>query len=128
MKKTIILCAATLMLSACGGTTSNQKENVSPAPSSKAASPANAAPAYPTIPKDGTYVGLGKVTKINAEGGSVEIDHQDMPGLMPAMKMEFNVKDKSMLKDLKVDDEVKFVIEYKHPTETITAIKKFPQQ
>ena len=76
------------------------------------------------IPNDGNYVGRGKITKINVKGSSVEIDHEKIPAMMPAMTMEFNVKDKALLNGLEVGDEVKFLIEYKHPTETIVAIKK----
>lgn len=66
----------------------------------------------------------GIVTKINMELGSVELDHEDIPGLMPAMIMEFYVKDKQMLVPLKVGDKVEFTIEEKNNTEIISAIKK----
>lgn len=78
----------------------------------------------PSIPKDGNYDGKGEVTKINSELGSIELKHEDMPGLMPAMQMEFFVKDKALLKGLAVGDKVDFVVEYKHPTEVISSIKK----
>lgn len=80
--------------------------------------------AAPSIPKDGNYDGKGEVTKINLELGSVELKHEDMPGLMPAMQMEFFVKDKAILKEIKVGDRVDFVVEYKHPQETIISITK----
>ena len=78
----------------------------------------------PSIPKDGNYDGNGEVTKINSELGSVELKHEEIKDLMPAMQMEFFVKDKSLLKGLAVGDKVDFVIEYKHPTEIIVSIKK----
>lgn len=78
----------------------------------------------PSIPKDGNYDGKGVVTKINMELGSIELNHENMPGLMDAMIMEFFVKDKKILEGLKVGDKVDFVVEYKHPTEVITGIKK----
>lgn len=78
----------------------------------------------PSIPKDGNYDGKGEVTKINSELGSVELKHEEIKDLMPAMQMEFFVSDKSLLKDLKVGDKVDFVVEYKHPTEKIVSIKK----
>lgn len=81
----------------------------------------------PSIPKDGNYDGKGEVTKINSELGSIELKHEDMPGLMPAMQMEFFVKDKALLKGLAVGDKVDFVVEYKHPTEVISSIKKNTQ-
>src|SRR5215203_2633767 len=78
----------------------------------------------PSIPKDGDYNGRGEVTKINTELGSVELKHEEIKDLMAAMQMEFFVKDKAVLKGLKVGDQVDFVVEYKHPTEIITSIKK----
>jgi len=80
----------------------------------------------PSVPKDGNYDGTGEVTKINEELGSVELDHEAIKDLMPRMKMEFFVRDKSQLKDLKIGDRVQFVVEYKHPQEIITSIKKAP--
>jgi Cu(I)/Ag(I) efflux system protein CusF len=77
-----------------------------------------------SIPKDGNYDGKGEVTKINPELGSIEMKHEDMPGLMPAMQMEFFVKDKALLKGLAIGDKVDFAVEYKHPTEIIVSIKK----
>ncbi len=77
-----------------------------------------------TIPKDGDYPAKGKVTKINNELGSIELDHEEIVGVMPRMIMEFYVKNKAELKPLKVGDQVDFVLEYKHPTETIVSIKK----
>lgn len=74
--------------------------------------------------KDGDYPGKGKVTKINNELGSVEMDHDDIPGLMPAMRMEFYVADNAMLNGLAVGDSVDFVILYKKGTETITKLTK----
>ena len=80
--------------------------------------------AVSTQPKDGDYPGRGKVTKINMELGSVELDHEEIVGVMPPMIMEFYVKDKSLLNGLAVGDNVEFVLEYKHPSETIVGIKK----
>jgi len=77
-----------------------------------------------TQPKNGNYLGHGKVTKINTDLGSVELDHKEIVGVMPPMIMEFLVRDKSQLNDLKVGDQVDFILEYKHPSETILEIKK----
>jgi len=64
----------------------------------------------------------GIVTKINMTIGSVELNHKDIPGIMPAMIMEFYVKDKRMLRGLKVGDKVSFTLEAKN--EVIIAITK----
>ena len=70
------------------------------------------------------YNGTGKVTKINMEIGSVELDHEEIKDLMAKMIMEFYVADKSQLKDLKIGDRVDFVLEDKGGAERITDIKK----
>jgi Cu(I)/Ag(I) efflux system protein CusF len=123
MKNTLLFVTIALLLAACGGTATNNTTASAPTAQAPAT---QAEPEIPAngIPKDGTYVGKGKITKINAAGGSVEIDHEKIPGMMPPMKMEFNVKSKDLLNGLKVGDEIKFEVEYKHPAETITAIKK----
>jgi Cu/Ag efflux protein CusF len=90
--------------------------------SKPANSPVPGAPG-PAI-KDGDYKGSGKVTKINNELGSIEMDHGDFPGLMPAMRMEFYVSDKAMLQGIAVGDSVDFTILHKGGTETITKLTK----
>lgn len=75
-------------------------------------------------PADGLYQSKGVVTKINNDLGSVEMDHENIPDLMPAMRMEFSVKNKAMLKPIAVGDTVNFTIDYKQGTETIIAIGK----
>jgi Cu(I)/Ag(I) efflux system periplasmic protein CusF len=119
MKK-ILLIFATFMFSGCEKSVSEAKlQNVKPAQTA-AVSPVPTA----SIPKDGNYEGKGTVTKINNEIGSVEVNHEDIKDLMPAMQMEFYVKDKALLKGLAVGDKVDFTVEYKHPTEIISEIKK----
>ena len=77
-----------------------------------------------TPPPAKYYNGTGKVTKINMEIGSVELDHEEIKDLMPKMIMEFYVADKSQLKDLKIGDQVDFVLEDKGGAERISDIKK----
>jgi Cu(I)/Ag(I) efflux system protein CusF len=78
----------------------------------------------PFIPKNGDYESRGKVTRIEMQGGSVEIDHEEIPGAAPAMKKEFQVSDGSMLGGLKLGDEVNFTLRYNNGQETIVAISK----
>jgi Cu/Ag efflux protein CusF len=66
----------------------------------------------------------GKVTKVNLDLGSVELDHEEIKGIMPAMIMEFFVLEKSELKSLKVGDRVDFVLEENQGQEKIISIKK----
>ena len=78
----------------------------------------------PVVPKNGDYAGHGKISRIEAKGGSVEIDHEEIPDVTPAMKKEFLVSDKSMLNGLKLGDEVDFTLRYNNGQETIVAISK----
>ena len=64
----------------------------------------------------------GVVTKINRKIGSVELNHKDIPGIMPAMIMEFYVKDKRMLRGLRIGNNVSFAVEAEH--EVIIEIRK----
>lgn len=78
----------------------------------------------PFVPKNGDYQGRGKVTRIDMKGGSVELDHEEIPDAMPAMQMEFFVSDKAILNGLKLGDEVNFTLRYNSGQETIIAISK----
>lgn len=96
-------------------------------PKNTTVSPTKASPQGASTPdnsKDGEYFGKGKVTKINNDLGSVEMDHEDIQNLMPAMRMEFFVSDKALLKGLAIGDKIDFTLLYKGGTETITKIGK----
>lgn len=71
-----------------------------------------------------TYQGKGIVTKINFKLGSVELDHEEIKGSMPAMIMEFYVKEKSELEVLKIGDKVDFILEENRGQEKLISIKK----
>jgi len=80
--------------------------------------------AAPDKSKIKLFDGKGIVTKINLEIGSVELDHDEIKGLMPKMIMEFSVSDKKMLDNLKIGDAVDFVLEDDAGAERIVKIKK----
>ncbi|MGC2236570.1 MAG: copper-binding protein [Pyrinomonadaceae bacterium] len=77
-----------------------------------------------SMPQNKNYDGKGVVTKINLELVSVELDHEEIKGLMPKMKMEFYATKKDELEKLKIGDTVDFVVEYKDGQEKIISIKK----
>jgi Cu/Ag efflux protein CusF len=74
--------------------------------------------------KDGIYPGRGKITKIDKNLGSVELDHDAIEGVMPAMKMEFMVRDKPDLDKVAVGEDVRFMLEYRGGKETILTLGK----
>jgi len=73
-----------------------------------------------------SYAGTGVVRLINLEEGWLEIDHEEIKDLMPAMQMEWSVRDKSMLKSVRVGDKVNFKVEDNNGTEIITELKQAP--
>jgi Cu/Ag efflux protein CusF len=119
MKIIIIAIAIALLLFSFG---CGEAETV-PAPR-EADSNTSAGSTKVELPANGNYPGKGVVTKINDANGSIELDHEKIDGVMPAMKMEFNVRDKSQMNGLKVGDKVDFTLEYKDRHEIITEIKK----
>lgn len=70
------------------------------------------------------YPGTGVVKIINRKEGWIEIDHEDIKGLMPAMEMEFWVKDRTLLDKVSVGDRVDFTIVETSKGEYLTQIKK----
>jgi Cu/Ag efflux protein CusF len=72
-----------------------------------------------------TYQGVCVVKSMNPKFPSIEIDHQEIRGLMEGMTMEFYVKDKSpLLQGLAAGDHIEFNIESGVGGLKITAIKK----
>ena len=54
----------------------------------------------------------------------IGIDHGEIKGLMPAMQMDFYVKDKSLLEGLTVGDQIDFTVENGVGGIKIVAIRK----
>ena len=71
-----------------------------------------------------SYQGEGRVISLKPKLPSIEIDHQEIKGLMPAMTMEFYVKDKSLLDGLKAGDDIAFTIDNGVGGLAITKINK----
>ena len=71
-----------------------------------------------------SYQSRGVVKATNEKRPSIELDHENIEGLMPAMTMEFYVKDKALLEGLKPGDRVEFTIENSLGGLKITQIKK----
>lgn len=71
-----------------------------------------------------TFVGVGVVSAVKPEAKVVELNHEEIKGLMPAMQMEFHVKDKSLLNGLASGDRVEFTVENGVGGIIITAVKK----
>jgi hypothetical protein len=81
-------------------------------------------PGFPPPVLDKPYPATGVVDLINKKEGWIEINHDEIKDLMPAMQMEFWVKDKSLLDKVKVGDRVDFTVVETKKGEYLTEIKR----
>jgi Cu/Ag efflux protein CusF len=70
------------------------------------------------------YHARGVVKRIDPQRPSIELDHEEIPGLMPAMTMEFYVDNAGLLNGLKPGDRIDFTIENSVGGLKITGITK----
>src|SRR2546423_3146160 len=81
-------------------------------------------PGYPPPVLNQPYSATGVVVLINRQEGWIEINHDDIEGLMPAMQMEFWVKDKSLLEKVKAGDQIDFTVVETETGEYLTELKR----
>ncbi len=62
------------------------------------------------------FHGVGTVVSVDAASGFITIDHEDIPGLMNAMEMQFQAKPAKILEDVKSGDKVAFALDGKNWT------------
>lgn len=108
----VIACVALTLIAACSSGRSPIPWSNAPPPSPTASVQAN------------TYQGVGTVKSISPKVPAIEIDHEDIVGLMQGMQMEFPVTDRTLLNGLAVNDRVDFTIDNTTGDMKIIAIKK----
>ena len=113
--RVVIVTLALIVASACSN---QQHSNQHPATTSP--SPSGPAAAVQTR----SYQAEGVVKRIDPKLPAIEIDHQEIVGLMPAMQMEFPVTDGAMLNGIAVNDRIDFTVEDATGNMRVTAIKK----
>lgn len=91
--------AAASAFAACTGSNDTRKSTASAGAAPVASIPAQAVP-----PGTHDYGFRGKITEIAADRRSVTLDHEEIAGFMPAMKMSYTVPDAAVLADLAVGD------------------------
>lgn len=79
---------------------------------------------FPPAVRDKPYPATGVVTLINKKEGWIEINHDEIKDLMPAMQMEFWVKDQKLLDKVSVGDRVDFTIVETQKGEYLTEISR----
>lgn len=115
----LLMLSLMVLMVSCRQSPPAVKDAVSPTPA-VIATPVQ----YPSPIIGKTYRGRGVVKIINIKEGWIEIDHEDIPGLMPAMEMEFWVKEKSLLNLVRVGDHVDFGVVETGKGEYLTEIRK----
>ena len=98
MKVLLTVLSLLALLSACGPGASDAVEESSPPPSSETTAEASSELTY--------YDAVGTITAIHEN--HVSIDHDEIPGFMNAMTMNFEVKDPSLLQNLEPGMDVRF--------------------
>ena len=66
----------------------------------------------------------GKIVAIRTDKEGVTLDHEDIPGLMKGMKMEFMVEDARILEGFQVGDQVQGKLKVESGSQMITELKK----
>jgi len=126
--KIILIFLAVCAVASCGSPSATNNSAAPQAGTAITSSPSPVTKPTPiptaSVPPNGDYPARGVVTKINLELGSVELEHEEIKGVMPAMKMEFYVTDRKQLDSLKVGDKANFTLRYWNNTEKISNIKK----
>lgn len=110
--RVLVVCFALVLAAACSSEPAS-KSPTAPAPTGPAAAV-----------QTHTYKAVGVVKSLNPKRPGIEIDHEEVVGLMPAMRMEFPVTDGSLLNGVSVNDRVDFTIEDGTGEMKIIALKK----
>ncbi len=123
----VLAAGCVLLLSGCG------RENA-PAPGFtqvKSASPEveNALPGMQASPLESTnvlrsFIARGTIRVIPEGGKSIVIKHDDIPGFMPKMTMEFEVRDPGELKGLAVGDTIFFQLKADQDQSWVEGIRR----
>ena len=120
--KTNVKIACSLAIISLLGACKKEPAPVTPTEAAVAASDAMAGMPKADAIKHGTATGT--VTAIDAEDGTITLDHGAMSGLgWPAMKMGFAIKP-GQLAGIKIGDKVNFEIDWDGKAGTITKIVK----
>jgi len=72
----------------------------------------------------GRYSARGVVEDVDVEGGQVLIDHEDVEGLMPAMTMNFAVRDRELLEKLSPGQLIEFEIHFTGRSYDVVDVRK----
>ncbi len=75
-------------------------------------------------PEKQTYHVRGTVVSVEAEGAQLRVAHEEIPGFMPAMTMNFDLAPGLPIGDLRPGEEIRFTLERTPRTLRITRIER----
>lgn len=107
-----VACVVLMLMAACGNQPVNHQPST-PTPSGPGAAV-----------QSHSYKGVGVVKRLDPRLPAIEIDHEDIEGLMPGMQMEFPVTDAALLSGLAVNDRIDFTLESNAGVMKVIDIKK----
>jgi len=118
----LVLLPATLT-SSCRPQTGPEKTTAS-SPTPQSVAQINNPPGFPPAVLGKPYPGTGVVTIVNRKEGWVEIEHEEIKDLMPAMQMEFWIRNAALMNGIKVGDKVDFVVVEDKAGQYLTELKR----
>src|SRR6266849_2811805 len=74
--------------------------------------------------KEKVYDIKGKIVSVDSEKKTVRLDHEDIPGHMQAMEMDFDVQESKILTGLKPGDQVQGKFKLKDSNRVIIELQK----
>lgn len=120
-----VVVLSTLAIGACDRGAREERNATGSPPAAIQASPSSASPAAPVTQ---LYDIRGTVVSVAPDSGTVNLDHEEIPGVMAAMKMEYQVKDVGMLSGLKPGDRVSGRLQVRNGEYLIVALEKQPRR
>ncbi len=108
----VLMVLLSTVLTACRERSAAESPASGPGAPAASAMPAPGSPGPETagsaagVTTSGIYKIEGTITEVAADRRSVTLDHDQIPGLMPAMKMQYRVSQPELLKGLAKGDRV----------------------
>ena len=99
-------------------------KTAAPTPTTQPAVQINNPPGFPPVVLGKSYPGTGVVLIVNRKEGWVEIEHEEIKDLMPAMQMEFWIRNPSLMNGVRVGDKVDFVVVEDRVGQYLTELKR----
>lgn len=118
----LVLLLAALALSCRPGP--QPGKTAAPTPTTQPAVQINNPPGFPPVVLGKSYPGTGVVLIVNRKENWVELEHEEIKDLMPAMQMEFWIRNPSLMNGVRVGDKVDFVVVEDRVGQYLTELKR----